>query len=58
MTRKLSGNIYTTLKIPEKLIELIDIEKQNRGFTSRTDYVKYVVRKDVEANKINGLEKK
>lgn len=46
MARKLTGNKYVTIKIPEGLSNNIDkIIKESKGdFTSRTDVIKHAVR--------------
>lgn len=51
MVRKKTGNKYITLKLHDKLVDMIDIEVKKRGFTSRADYLKYVCRKDIEQQK-------
>jgi Arc/MetJ-type ribon-helix-helix transcriptional regulator len=47
MGRQKTNNVYDTIKIPNGLTRLIDkIIIESRGnFTSRTDVIKYVVRK-------------
>ena len=51
-TTKKTTNKYVTLKLPESLIKRIDQEVLYRGFTSRTDYLKFVSRNDLEKSRI------
>lgn len=46
--RKKTGNIYVTIKLPEGITKMIDEQVKKREFTSRTDYLKYVVRSDID----------
>lgn len=46
MSRKITGNKYDTIKIPEGLTAKIDqlIKDSNHEYTSRTDVIKMAVR--------------
>lgn len=39
---------YQGVCLPNNLLELIDKNKEKLGFTSRADFVKQVVRKELE----------
>lgn len=51
MSRKKTENKYVTIKLEEGLVNQIDNEVKRREFTSRTDYIKYVSRKDIEVQR-------
>lgn len=38
------GAKYITIKLPEEIVIMIDQLKVQKGFTSRTDVLKYMVR--------------
>lgn len=40
--------IYKTLRIPITIVEMIDVLIEELDYTSRTDYIKYNVRKDYD----------
>lgn len=47
MARKKTGNSYVTIKLPSGLVDKIDtlIEKSKGDYTSRTDVIKYALRR-------------
>ena len=46
--RKKTNIKYDTLKIPRPIVNMIDKQVKSKKFTSRTDYIKYLVRKGNE----------
>ena len=38
---------YTSVTLPHELLQAVDLAIQGKGYSSRAEYVKYLIRKDL-----------
>lgn len=47
---------YTAISVPTELIPIIDKTIEGRGFSSRAEFVKFAVRKQLELLGVDGVQ--